>query len=368
MTRQVMTTLHLHACTHEPGGEPGCDIDWALSRRRQSDTEEWATGRRLLVVAASDPPTLACEAEVTATVEARYSSKTDAWRRLQSLDGASVAVAGSLLVRRSHAGRTRSGLAARVDVCRGPPTQAGPAHRGWHGSRVGHGRLRAAAPTRTGRVAARAKTTTARSAPSRPLWIRTWPHSSVLGRSRSRRRWLHALGYLPVEVRDARPEEPFDLLAETDTRRLPVVVRGLVGDLRPVTVTGPEIQASFEEPTAMLVVHGIVLLRDAAGLWSATDGRAYQIRPWRPQKPALLPASFRFDPVGTGRFAWYRDVWHPGDGSRTPQRARPPTHVPSRTCAPTVSIQGRRPVGPPGRFQTGRATTAAPNGAVPTER
>ena len=317
-----MTTLHLHACTHETGGEPACDIDWALSRRRQSDTEEWATGRRLLVVAASDPPTLACEAEVTATVEARYSSKTDAWRRLQSLDRASVLSRDAFL----YAAATRDApdqgwllgwtyeVVHRLKLVL--PNEVGMVH-GW--AMVDCVRLRqpALGESRLGED---------NDSPERAFEATLDPDLAVLVSARAievARRWLHALGYLPVEVRDARPEEPFDLLAETDTRRLPVVVRGLVGDLRPVTVTGPEIQASFEEPTAMLVVHGIALLRDAAGLWSATDGRAYQIRPWRPQKPALLPASFRFDPVGTGRFAWYRDVWHPGDGS-TNSPARPP--------------------------------------------
>ena len=301
-------------------------------------------------------------------VEARYSSKTDAWRRLQSLDGATVLSREAFLYAASTRDAPDQGwllgwtyavvhrlglvLPTEVGMATGGPRStacdcANPhwESRGW------------------------AKTTTARNAPSRPLWIRTWLHSSVRGRSRSPVAGCRLWATCRSRCATRRPEEPYDLLAETDTRRLPVVVRGLVGDLRPVTVTGPEIQASFEEPTAMLVVHGIVLLRDAAGLWSATDGRAYQIRPWRPQKPALLPTSFRFDPVGTGRFAWYRDVWHPGaTARRTPQRAHPPTHVPSRTCAPTVSIQGRRPVGPPGRFQTGRAPTAAPNGAVPTER
>ena len=42
-------------------------------------------GRRLLVAAASTPPALIYEAEVTAAVESRYTSKTDAWQQLRSL-------------------------------------------------------------------------------------------------------------------------------------------------------------------------------------------------------------------------------------------------------------------------------------------
>ncbi|MGZ4620098.1 MAG: hypothetical protein ACXV3F_15660 [Frankiaceae bacterium] len=319
-----MTTLHLHACADDATGEPGYDVDWTLMEHRESAPEDFVGGRRLLVAAASTPPTLIYEAQVTAAVESRYTSKTDAWQQLRSLGATASPSREAFLFAPATLDAPDQGwlLGWRYAVVHRLglvlPTEVVMVH-GW--ARVDHVRLAEPALTspRPGED---------NDSPERAFEAALDPALAALVQLRAlevARHWLHASGYLPIEVRDAVPGEPYDLLAETDTRRLSVVVRGLVGELRPVSVTGPEIQASFQEPTTMLVVHRIDLLRDAAGAWSATGGQVHQIRPWRPQKPALLPTSFRFDPAGTGRFAWYRDVWHPGPNVGSPESpARPP--------------------------------------------
>src|SRR5512135_241175 len=85
-----MTTFHLHACADAVDDELGWDVDWAFAEHRASTPQEWGKGRRLLVVAASTPPALMYEVEVTATVEARYSNKIDAWQRLRSVGGSAA--------------------------------------------------------------------------------------------------------------------------------------------------------------------------------------------------------------------------------------------------------------------------------------
>jgi hypothetical protein len=328
-----MTTLHLHACADDASGEPGLDVDWTLTEHREAAPRDWAVGRRLLVAAGTTPPALIYEAEVTAAVEARYTDKTDAWQRLRSLGGTGLPPREAFLFAPATRDAPDQGwlLGWRYAVVRRLglvlPTEVVMAH-GW--AQVDQVRLAepALAAPRAGED---------NDSPERAFETTLDPALAALVQARAldvARGWLRASGYWPNEVRDAVAGEPYDLLAETDTRRLPVVVRGLVGDLRPVTVTGPEVQASFHQPTTMLVVHRIGLLRDAAGGWTATGGLASQIRPWRPQKPALLPTSFRFDPAGSGRFAWYRDVWppDPNDGSagspaRPPLDERPEPHL-----------------------------------------